>query len=211
MRGRPIEADQTGPDGGVAARCDRHSVGGYEARAVGAPKLDRGGHPALCFDGQQDSLEVFINPLDLQTTFTVEVLLKPNPDGGGKQQFLHLEGANQEARLLMETRRAADGRWHLHSFVRSHAGEQQLSSTGALHPADAWYWAAVTYSDGWLRHFINGRDERAAAFQYKPMQGGKMAVGSRLTHESWFKGCIGELRFANDALPPGELQQRPPR
>ena len=187
-------------------------LGGYTARPTGEPKLvNDASSPALCFDGTKDSLEVFINPLDLQIAFTVEVLMKPDADGGGKQQFLHLEDANEEARVLMETRRTQDGRWHFHSFVRSHAGQEQLSSTGSLHDPNQWYWAAVTYADGWLRSYVDGKEEQSVPFQYKAMQGGKMSLGSRLTHESWFKGCIAQVRFANAALPVDQLQHIAPQ
>jgi hypothetical protein len=33
-----------------------------------------------------------------------------------------------------------------------------------------------------------------------------MSIGSKLTQEHWFKGCIKELRFANAALSRDKLQ-----
>src|SRR5688572_11628759 len=64
-------------------------VGGYRARPLGTPVVkDDGKGPAVCFSGADDGLDVAINPLDLQTGFTIEVLFKPEAGGNPTQQFL---------------------------------------------------------------------------------------------------------------------------
>ena len=147
-----------------------------------------------------------INPLDAQTQFTIQVLFKPEADGPGQQQFLHLDDENA-GRVLMETRLGTDNRWYLHSFASTSGGRAQLATAGALHRADEWHWAALTYTNGTIRHYVDGQQEASAELKFDPMKSGKMSIGSRLNQENWFKGCIRALRFANAALPAHLLER----
>jgi hypothetical protein len=84
-------------------------VGGYRARQLGTPKvLDDGKGPAVCFSGEDDGLDVQVNPLDLQTGFTIEVLFKPEAGGSPRQQFLHLQDV-QGGNILLELASGVNG------------------------------------------------------------------------------------------------------
>jgi hypothetical protein len=177
------------------------NIGGYQLESLGNPAPAPG--LGLCFDGGKDGLIFPVNPLDAQDAFTIQVLLKPDRAGAGKQQFLHLQDA-ADNRVLMEIR-LADESWYLHSFVQSGDQKQELSDDELQHSADQWHWVALTYADGEVRHYVAAREQGRANPTLPPMRRGEMSLGTRLTRENWFKGCIRELRFATAALAATEL------
>lgn len=179
-------------------------VGGYRTRALGTPKVkDDGGGPAVCFSGQDDGLDVAINPLDLQTGFTVEVLFKPEAGGNPRQQFLHLQDA-QGGSILLELGAGPNGEFRLHSFAKVGDEGRDLDDA-TLNEPNTWYWAALTYSDETLRLYLNGKERASTSIAMRPMTSGQMGIGYKLSEENWFKGCIREVRFANAALSPERL------
>lgn len=180
-------------------------IGGYAVAPVGKPTLVEGGAEGICFDGDKDALIFPINPLAGQYDFTVQVLFKPLPQGEAEQKIVHLESEEGGGRVILETRLFADGTWHLHSFVRSEQTKQALSATQKKHPTGKWYWAALTYSNGWLRHYVNGIEQGAIQAKLGRMEAGRMSLATRINLASFFKGCIRELRFANQGLPPEQL------
>lgn len=198
-------ADHGAPLHAVAWPIDNvANVAGYELETLGQPRPAGGSpSPSVCFAGQ-DGLVFPVNPLDAQPEYTIQVLFKPDPAGPAKQQFLHLQDGSDN-RVLMEIRLAPDGRWYLHSFVRSGKQEQELAAPELVHDAAAWYWVALTYRDGELSQFVNARRQAFAMPSLVPMRRGNMSVGIRLSAENGFKGCVRELRFATAALPATEL------
>jgi hypothetical protein len=179
-------------------------VGGYHARALGTPKIkDDGQGPAVCFSGADDGLDVAINPLDLQTGFTIEVLFKPEAGGNPTQQFLHVQDS-QGGSILLELGAGPNGEFRLHSFAKVGEEGRDLDNP-TIHPAGAWYWASLTYSEEVLRLYLNGEEQATTPIALRPMTSGQMGIGYKLSEENWFRGCIKEVRFANAALPPGRL------
>lgn len=180
------------------------TLGGYHARPLGTPKVrDDGQGPAVCFSGADDGLDVSINPLDLQTGFTIEVLFKPEPGGNPTQQFLHVQDA-QGGSILLELGVGARGEFRLHSFAK--VGEEGRDLDNAtIHPPSTWYWASLTYSEEVMRLYLNGQEQASTPITLRPMTSGQMGIGYKLSEENWFRGCIREVRFANAALPPDRL------
>ena len=179
-------------------------VGGYRARSLGTPKVkDDGKGPAVCFSGADDGLDVAINPLDLQTGFTIEVLFKPEAGGNPTQQFLHVQDS-QGGSILLEIGMGARGEFRLHSFAK--VGEEGRDLDNAtIHPSGTWYWAALTYSEEVLRLYLNGQEQASTPIAMRPMTSGQLGIGYKLSEENWFRGCIREVRFANGALSPEKL------
>jgi hypothetical protein len=180
-------------------------IGGYPVETVGKPKVAGGDQgKSLCFGGE-DAVVLPINPLDMQYDFTIQALIKPIPGGGEVQQFLHLQDGD-DSRVLLEIRNN-DENWRLHTFVRSGKEQMDVETEVETHDVDKWYWVALTYDQesSTLRHYVNGYEEGRATFARTPMKRGEMAIGTRLSREHFFKGCVREVRFATAALSGEEL------
>jgi len=192
---------------------DTKSLGGHAVTAWGAPKvIDTERGRAVCFDGTGDGLLLDVNPLQGLTEFTVEVLFRPDRDGAPEQRFVHFSEEGGDNRGLLETRLLPGGTWYLDTFLRKGEAELPLRVQEAQHPADAWYWAALTYRDGRMSHFVNGSEEASGTLSFAALGSGRLSLGVRQNQVSWFKGCLRELRISPIALAPDELQHvRPGR
>lgn len=190
---------------------DTKSLGGHAATTWGAPQVtdtDRG--RAVCFDGERDGLLLDVNPLQGLGELTVEVLFRPDRDGAPEQRFVHFSEEGGDNRALLETRLLPGGVWYLDTFLRKGEAELPLRVSAAQHPAGEWYWAALTYRDGRMRHFVNGTEEASGALSFAPLGSGRISLGVRQNQVSWFKGCLSELRISPTALGPEELQKARP-
>lgn len=184
-------------------------VADYHVRQIGTPAVENDGTgPAVCFSGDEDGIAIPINPLDQQVGFTIQVLFKALPGGSPKQQFLHLQDADG-SKVLLEIELGADATFRLHSFVGVLEAKQDLENAAIRHATGEWHWAQLTYNGETVRLYLDGKEEAAGPLTLEPMKSGETALGFRLSEENWFKGCVRELRFANDALPPHKLAQKP--
>jgi hypothetical protein len=179
------------------------SIGGQTPQLLGAPRLDAG---AVCFDGVDDALLFPAHPLAGLSAFTLQVRFRPDAGGPAEQRFIHAQAAGSEHRVLIETRVNAN-EWYLDTYLRSGTTESTLVDPARTHPADLWYWAALSYANGTMRHFVDGTEEASAAIAFEPLAAGELGVGVRLNQMYWFKGCISELRIAAQALPPDQLRR----
>lgn len=188
---------------------DLRRVGGHRATAWGAPQLtdtDRG--RAVCFDGKRDGLVVGASPIEGLAAFTVEVLFRPDAGGEAAARFLHISEEKSEDRAMIETRTTSEGRWYLDTFLHGGAEKLALARSDARHDPGIWYWAALSYADGQMRHYVNGALEASGPVAFGPLSRGQTAIGMRLNQVSWFKGCVHELRISPAALPSQLLQRR---
>jgi hypothetical protein len=187
------------------------NVGGYAVRIIGKPSaVDTEIGPAIAFDGAGDGLFLDVNPLEGLTRFTLEIVLKPAPDGSEEQRFVHIEEERSGNRVLIELRRHADTRWTLDTYLRSGEAGLTLLDHGRTHAAGSWYVAALTYDGKTMSHFVNGRQELSGVTRFAPLGRGRTSIGVRLNRVSWFKGLIHSLRVTPDALPPERLLTAPP-
>jgi len=183
-------------------------VGGHRATAWGAPQVadtDRG--RAVCFDGKRDGLVVGANPVEGLAAFTVEVLFRPDAGGEAAARFLHISEDGSESRAMMETRTTTEGRWYLDTFLHGGTEKLALARPDAQHAAGTWYWAALSYADRQMRHYVNGVLESSGPVTWRPLSRGQTSIGVRLNQVSWFKGCVRELRVSPAALAPARLQR----
>jgi hypothetical protein len=187
---------------------DPARVGGHPAMVIGTPRAvdtDRG--RAVCFNGADTGLALDVNPLERLAEFTVQVLLKPDPDGAAEQRFLHFSEDGGDNRVLLETRTTPDGQWYLDTYLHKGTEKLALIQPDKRHPSGTWYWVALTYRDQHMWHFVNGVEEAKGDIAFAPLGPGKMSLGVRLNRVSWFKGCIHELRVSHAALAPDQLQR----
>ncbi|HTV20427.1 MAG TPA: LamG-like jellyroll fold domain-containing protein, partial [Polyangiaceae bacterium] len=134
---------------------------------LGGPRVEQSPHgDALCFDGKGDGLAFDQNPIAGLEAFTVQVLFRPDasgtPEAPSEQRFIHFEeGAAttpDSRRALIETRVVGD-EWFLDTYLRAAKGNRALIDAEKKHPVGRWYWVALTFGDGTMRHYIDGQLE----------------------------------------------------
>jgi len=188
---------------GNAPATEGHALSVLGTPTVGESPLG----PTVCFDGKDDALLFPVNPLEGLTEFTVEVLVKPDPDGSTEQRFLHVQEDGAENRALLELRLTSEASFYVHTFLRSGEAQLALVAEKQLHPTARWYWLALSYEAGQMSHSVNGVQEAEGKVTFAPLGKGQMSLGARLNRESWFKGCVREIRISPSALPAAELQR----
>lgn len=180
---------------------------------LGEPRVEPGPHgEALCFDGVDDGLAFEQNPIAGMKEFTIQVLFRPDPIGTpeapSEQRFVHFEEGSattpESRRALIETRVVGE-QWFLDTFLRASNGSKALIDAEKKHPVGRWYWVALTYADGTMRHYIDGQLELEGAVPFEPLCPGRASLGVRLNRVSWFKGCLRELRVTPAVVPSAEL------
>jgi hypothetical protein len=189
------------------------ALGDAAPERLGEPRLEPGPHGnALCFDGVDDGLVFDRNPIAGLKEFTIQVLFRPDAigtlDAPSEQRFVHFEEGStttpESRRALIETRVVGE-QWYLDTFLRASNGSKALIDADEKHPVGRWYWVALTYADGTMRHYIDGKLELEGAVPFEPLCPGRASLGVRLNRVSWFKGCLRELRVTPGVVPSAEL------
>lgn len=182
------------------------SIGGHPVTVAGDPHvIDTPGGKAILFDGVDDGLFLDTHPLAGLTTFTVEVVFRPDRDGAAEQRFFHMQEDGSDARVMFETRLVDNTHWFLDTFILS--GEQRvvLYAEDDLHDLDAWQHAAIVVDGATMRHYVNGELELSEPLAYAPQNNGRTSLGVRLNRVHWFRGAIRTARFTPRALDPGDF------
>jgi hypothetical protein len=192
-------------------------VGRHKARAFGAPQPIRSPvGAAVLFDGQDDVLFVDDHPLAGATTFTTEVVFRP--DGGPfEQRLLHLESDESPpaapgkgtTRMLIEIR-VVDTNWYLDAFMIGSGYRVTMMVPEKVFPIGRWYHAAATYDGQTFRSYVNGELQMEMATPFKPQGPGRTSVGARMNQVTHFKGAIHQALFTQEALAPKSFTQRRP-
>lgn len=184
---------------------------------LGAPRVEASPFgPVLCFDGSDDGLVFDTNPIAGLPEFTIQVLFRPDPAGSpeapSEQRFVHFEEGNtsssQSRRALIETR-VLGKHWYLDTYLRSTDASRTLVDAARTHPVSEWTWAALSYGNRQMRHFVNGKLELEGPIDARPLCPGRTSLGVRLNRVSWFRGCIRELRVSPQLLDASALEQLP--
>ena len=198
-------------------------IGGFAVTAEGAPRLIKGPHgKAVQFDGKADSLFIDGRPLVGASTFTAEVIFRPE-GGPFAQRFMHIaetdpatgldtgppSGGDSNGRFMFEVR-VADGSWYLDTYVNSKAGSKALLFEGQRHPLNQWYAVAQTYDGKTYRAYVDGVLQGQADVAFTPHGPGHVRVGARMNREYYFTGAIAEARFTDRALAPDQLLKTKP-
>jgi hypothetical protein len=188
-------------------------IGGHSTTKLGQPVLaetpfGRG----IIFNGIEDGLIVRSNPLDSAAAFTIEIIFWPDfsEPMNVEQRFLHIQNPdNENRRVLIELRHAANNEWFLDTFIKSEESSCTLYADAFRHRAGNWYHAALVYENGTMKHYVDGREELSGRVKYVPIESGHTAIGVRMNRRFWYKGAIRTIKVTRCALPPGEFLLRP--
>jgi hypothetical protein len=187
-------------------------VAGYATKKLGDPRVkDLNPGKVVYFDGIDDGLLVDANPLEGASSFTVELLFKPDSayPHNLAQRFLHIQAPdNDQRRILLELRLTADHQWYLDTFINSESSSLALMDDKLKHPVNRWYHVAMVYDHGVMISYVNGKKQLSGKVDYLPISGAKTSIGTRMNRHSWFKGCIKELRVTPRALPAEEFAEK---
>lgn len=169
----------------------------------GSPAVENSPYgKAMVFDGEDDAVFIAANPLKGLTSFTIEVLMRPDTNGPEEQRFVHI-GETDSDRLLLETRQMKDGSWYLDTFVLSGASKKALLDPALLHPSGSWYHVVLTIDeDGEMTNWVNGKMELRGKADSHIIGSGQMSVGCRQNKISWYKGAIQKIRITPGVLAP---------
>jgi hypothetical protein len=196
------------------------TIGGLPVRVEGHPTvISSPVGKAIAFDGVADALFIGKHPLAGATTFTWEVIFRP--DGGAEEQrWFHLAQQNRETgqfvtlappsatqaqdsnpRLLFEVRIANGNQWYLDAFTNGCA----LMFPDKLHPIGRWYHVAQVYDGKMYRSYVNGVLQGEAELSYEPQGEGAASIGVRINKVNYFHGAVAMARFTLKALPPADF------
>lgn len=191
-------------------------IGGHKTEMLGHPRVIETPYgKAIHFNGVDDALIIPEHPLAGASTYTWEVILRP--DGGAfAQRFFHLQeqdpatGQDTNNRMLFEIR-VVNGQWCLDSFASSGQSHRTLLNCKLLHPLGKWYVVTAVYDGKQLRNYVDGQLQGEGPLELKPQLPGRSSVGMRINHKFFFKGAILMARMTPRALPPAEFLKLPPK
>ncbi len=192
-------------------------IGGHDIVVNGNPEVvETEIGAAVKFDGDGDMILVDCNPIGEAKAFTVEVLFKPTgsyPDNIAPR-FIHIQDPDDQdnKRLMIELRINENNQCYLDGFLRTDTMSLVLIDENLVHPTDQWNHAAVTYENGVMTTWFNGEKELSGQLSYAEVMinpVGKVSIGGRMNHRSWFNGLIKTLKVTHKVLDPDKFIQLP--
>ncbi|HEV2135344.1 MAG TPA: LamG-like jellyroll fold domain-containing protein [Terracidiphilus sp.] len=199
----------------VTWRFDRTDlIGGQRPEVLGHPRIiQTPAGKAVEFNGINDALIIPQHPLAGASTYTWEVIFRP--DGGAfAQRFFHLQeqdpATHQDTgnRMLFEIR-VINGQWCLDSFASSGENHRTLINCKLLHPLGKWYAVTAVYDGKELRNYVDRQLQGEGSLDLKPQLPGRSSVGMRINHIYFFKGAVLMARMTPRTLPSGEFLKVP--
>ncbi len=191
-------------------------LGGHPVAVLGRPHVIESPYgKAIEFNGVDDALFVGVHPLAGASTFTWEVIFRPDADGAQAQRFFHLQeqdpktGANTDNRMLFEIR-IVDGQWCLDSFATTAGQRLTLLNCKLLHPLGKWYRVTAVYDGKQLRNYVDDELQGSGELQLGPQLAGHSSVGTRIDKRDYFKGAVLMARMSRQALSPEKFLKMPP-
>lgn len=183
------------------------SIGGRKTTVMGSPKVTETKQgKAVWFDGIDDSLIVDALPLAGAQKFTLEVIIRPDPNGyEAEQKFLHIQENNSKNRIILLTGTAKKNLWYFDSFVKTETGTANLWDVSKTHPLSRWYNVAIICNGQRIGQYVNGALELKGKLELTAFGKGKTSIGAKINQKSWFKGAIRKIRFTPRALKPREF------
>jgi hypothetical protein len=159
---------------------------------------------AVQFDGKGDALFLNADPLLNLHQFTIEVIMRPDPNGPAEQRFLQMGEVNGE-RVMMETRLTPDDQWYLDAYVRSGDSSRTLIDKTMLHPTSTWHHVAFIVDNGRMDTYVDGKHELEGKVPFSPFTKGKTSIGVRMNRVYWYKGAIYKIKVTPKSLNPYEF------
>jgi hypothetical protein len=160
----------------------------------------------LKFDGN-DGVIVDANPIAGATTFTIEMLFRPDPIvnlSSNVPRILHVQSSIPPDHRATLEGRIVNGQWYLDAFLRSQRPGQANASVvnsltlidaTKLHPLGQWYNFTMTYDGEQLRAYLNGQLELAGPLAVLATASGQVSLGMRHNQVNFFEGVIANVRF----------------
>ncbi len=198
------------------------SLGGHPTKILGAPKvIDSEIGKAVAFNGVDDALFVGVHPLAGATTWTWEMIFKPDADGKPAQRIFHLQSVDPATgqdypneRMLFEIRIVAgtDGKpaqWCLDSFATAGGQSRTLLNCDKLHPFGQWYRVTAVYDGKMLHNYVGDELQGEGALSLPPERPGRASIGTRIDLRDYYKGAIYQARFTRRALAPADFLKLP--
>jgi len=182
------------------------ALGGHVTHVLGHPQViatEFG--KAVAFNGVDDVLLVEVHPLAGASTWTWEMIFRPDADGAAAQRVLHLQakdpatGLDTTDRMLFEIR-IVKGQWCLDSYATSAGHGATLLNCDKLHPLDQWFRVTAVYDGKTLKNYVGDEEQGEAALTLTPQAAGHSSAGARVNLQDYFKGAILEIRFTQRAL-----------
>jgi len=176
------------------------SIGGHPTHVLGHPHLiDSPYGKAIEFNGVDDALFVDVHPLAGASTYTWEVIFRPDADGAEAQRFFHLSetdpatGKDTDNRMLFEIR-IVKGEWCLDSFANTNGSERTLLNSNDLHPLGQWYRVTAVYDGKMLRNYVGDEMQGEGELHMMPQGPGHSSIGTRINKRDSFKGAVHAAR-----------------
>ncbi len=196
-------------------RLDR--IGGFATEVLGRPQIIETPYgKAVQFNGVDEAIFVPDHPLAGASTYTWEVIFRPDADGAPAQRFFHLQeqdlatGQDTNNRMLFEIR-IVNGQWCLDSFASSGSSNRTLLNCKLLHPLGQWYRVTAVFDGHVLRNYVGDALQGEGPLDLKPQLAGHSSIGVRINKVYWFKGAVLMARFTPRALRPSEFLKMPGR
>ena len=191
-------------------------LGGHTVTVLGHPRVIESPYgKAVEFNGVDDALFVGVHPLAGVSTFTWEVIFRPDADGAPEQRFFHLQeqdpktGEDTDNRMLFEIR-IVDGQWCLDSFATTAGEKLTLLNCKLLHPLGKWYRVTAVYDGREFRNYVGDELEGSGELKLGPQRAGHSSAGVRINKRDYFKGAILVARMTRHALPREQFLNMPP-
>lgn len=191
------------------------AIGGHPTHVLGHPQvIDTPYGKAVQFNGVDDALFVNDHPLAGASTYTWEVIFRPDADGAPAQRFFHLQeqdpttGEDTNDRMLFEIR-IVDGQWCLDSFASSGESNRTLLNCKLLHPLGRWYRVTAVYDGKTLRNYVDDELQGEGSLDLKPQMQGHSSIGVRINKVNWFKGAVLMARMTPRVLKANEFLKMP--
>ncbi len=192
------------------------AIGGHPTQILGHPHvIDSPYGKAVEFNGADDALYVGVHPLAGVSTYTWEVIFRPDADGAQAQRFFHLQeqdpatGQDTDNRMLFEIR-IVDGQWCLDSFATTNGQHRTLLNCKLLHPLGKWYRVTAVYDGKELRNYVGDELQDSGSLTLAPQGAGHSSIGTRINRTFYFKGAILMARMVPRVLPPEQFLKMPP-
>jgi hypothetical protein len=183
------------------------SLGGHTTKVLGAPRvIDTAIGKAVAFNGVDDALLTGVHPLAGATTWTWEMIFKPDADGKPAQRIFHLQSVDAATgaditneRMLFEIR-IVNGQWCLDSFATAGGQSRTLLNCEKLHPFGTWYRVTAVYDGKMLHNYVGDELQGEGELSLPPERPGRASVGTRIDLRDYYKGAMYEARFTRRAL-----------
>ncbi len=192
------------------------SVGGNSTEVLGHPTvIDTAAGKAVQFNGMDDALFVKVHPLAGATTWTWEMIFRPDADGKPEQRIFHLQSVDAATgkdvvneRMLFEIR-IRDGKWCLDSFATAGGQSKTLLNCEKLHAFGPWYRVTAVYDGKMLRNYVGDEMQGEGELVLRAELPGRSSIGTRIDLRDYYKGGMYAARFTRSALGVEDFMKMP--